>query len=403
MLISISSRAQIPSRDLSTKAFVRSIFHRILEQGMDTTKSIKWTYEFADQDSLLLSTVMTHFVKKQKDSKINDIILGTIKDNNPRRKLEGSYIIEIEQSSILTQNDLLKKIKGFQKTFKKTPIEFVGAGFYAEVSESSLNTTPLLKEASLNVNTKTFKGQVSDSKTNAKIPFVSIGIIDADIGTVSDEEGNYSLEIPKKCAKDTLTISCIGYETQHIPILTIGNKEKIQLNPTSKVLNEVLVESTSFSKKIDLGIQKTSGHQFGFVNGKGAGAEAARLMKLKKDTKIFLNEVAVFVDSDSPIEFLVNIYEQDNITGLPGNIIMTKTLHVTSKSMKGWFVANLNNQQIIIDHSFFVSFQWVNDIVNEPVIAIKGNSGYQRAISMGKWVESSTFSWVIKATGTILE
>ena len=71
--------------------------------------------------------------------------------------------------------------------------------------------------------------------------------------------------------------------------------------------------------------------------------------------------------------------------------------------MKGWFVANLNNQQIIIDHSFFVSFQWVNDIVNEPVIAIKGNSGYQRAISMGKWVESSTFSWVIKATGTILE
>ena len=52
---------------------------------------------------------------------------------------------------------------------------------------------------------KTLVGQVVDPSTLDPLPFVNIGLVNKNIGTVTDEEGYFQLEVdPKKYGKSNL-------------------------------------------------------------------------------------------------------------------------------------------------------------------------------------------------------
>jgi hypothetical protein len=62
---------------------------------------------------------------------------------------------------------------------------------------------------------KTLVGQVVDASTQDPLPFVNIGLVDKNIGTVTDEEGYFQLEVdPLKYGKANLRFSMIGYESK---------------------------------------------------------------------------------------------------------------------------------------------------------------------------------------------
>lgn len=67
-------------------------------------------------------------------------------------------------------------------------------------------------------------------------------------GTVTDFDGNFSLEVP---ASATLTISYIGYLTKEIPV---GNNSRIavKLVEDTQSLDEVVVVGYGVQKKSDL-------------------------------------------------------------------------------------------------------------------------------------------------------
>lgn len=78
---------------------------------------------------------------------------------------------------------------------------------------------------------KTLVGQVVDASTQDPLPFVNIGLVDKNIGTVTDEEGYFQLEVdPLKYGKANLRFSMIGYESKTFLLeeylqneLTLGN------------------------------------------------------------------------------------------------------------------------------------------------------------------------------------
>jgi len=57
------------------------------------------------------------------------------------------------------------------------------------------------------------KGSLIDKTTKETLPYVNIGVIGKNLGTVSDINGNFKIELPKQHDNDTLRISMIGYET----------------------------------------------------------------------------------------------------------------------------------------------------------------------------------------------
>ncbi len=68
------------------------------------------------------------------------------------------------------------------------------------------------------LNAQSVKGRVVDKKNNQPLAFVNIGVINKDIGTVSDENGNFSIDLSKSSETDTIRFSMIGYKNQEYRI-----------------------------------------------------------------------------------------------------------------------------------------------------------------------------------------
>lgn len=69
------------------------------------------------------------------------------------------------------------------------------------------------------------------------------------IGTITDLDGNYTLEVPS--AKNILEVSYIGYKTQ---VIAIGENAQlnIKMQPDTQTLDEVVVVGYGTVKKRDL-------------------------------------------------------------------------------------------------------------------------------------------------------
>lgn len=96
--------------------------------------------------------------------------------------------------------------------------------------------------------TRQIKGQILD-EINEPMIGVSILIKGTTVGTVTDLDGFFSLDVP--AGKNLLEISYIGYQTQSV---TLGKEStlNIKLTPDSKELDEVVVIGYGTVKKRDL-------------------------------------------------------------------------------------------------------------------------------------------------------
>ncbi|TLV03314.1 SusC/RagA family TonB-linked outer membrane protein [Dyadobacter luticola] len=91
------------------------------------------------------------------------------------------------------------------------------------------------------------KGKVTDEQGGG-LPGVSVVLKGTSVGTVTDLEGNYTVNAP---GSGTLVFSFIGYITQEIPV---GNKTNLEVKLLSdiKALNEVVVVGYGTAKKATL-------------------------------------------------------------------------------------------------------------------------------------------------------
>ena len=83
-------------------------------------------------------------------------------------------------------------------------------------------------------------GDVVDKHSGEHLPFINIQLKGTSIGTTTDETGHYFLKnLP--VGEFILQISCVGYDSQEIPIEIVQN--------TTQEINIVLEESTPISTK----------------------------------------------------------------------------------------------------------------------------------------------------------
>jgi hypothetical protein len=119
---------------------------------------------------------------------------------------------------------------------------------YKVLGEQIIITVPEVKEVkkkepdSEKPRIITFKGKVIDSDEKDALPYSSISILRKNIGTVSNNDGEFVLKIPESMKQDTIIVSCIGYRQHSQPISEItDNNYTISLRPTSVQLKEINV------------------------------------------------------------------------------------------------------------------------------------------------------------------
>lgn len=119
---------------------------------------------------------------------------------------------------------------------------FKGMGITYQINDRqiSLRSTKPSSDKGIMVN-----GAILDEQQNP-LPGVSIKVKGTNIGTITDVDGNYFLEVPDK--KSVLVYSFIGFDSQEIPV---NNQININVNmkETSTDLNEVVVVGYGAQKR----------------------------------------------------------------------------------------------------------------------------------------------------------
>jgi hypothetical protein len=92
----------------------------------------------------------------------------------------------------------------------------------------------------------TLKGKIKDSMTKNNLVAATIGIENTTIGTFSNEDGVFELQIPQKYTKHNIIFSYIGYKTKISIVSELSQTQvnNIFLEPSMLNLNEIIVKDT---------------------------------------------------------------------------------------------------------------------------------------------------------------
>ena len=89
-------------------------------------------------------------------------------------------------------------------------------------------------------------GQVLDGATREPLPYVNVYINNSTLGTVTNERGEYSLQIPK--GRCELVFSLVGYNSNKLPFSVVDtdtSKLDIKLDPSKTQLETVHIRGTT--------------------------------------------------------------------------------------------------------------------------------------------------------------
>ena len=239
---------------------------------------------------------------------------------------------------------------------------------------------------------RVYKQQIAGTvfETNSDIPveYVNIGIVGKNIGTVSDQNGNYKLQINHENYNDTLQFSCIGYYPYSVTVLDFIhlNSQNVRLEKRSYNLTEVVVHPKKFRQKT-LGITTKCKMAVECFSNNINGKEIGVLMKNKNS--VFLKEVSLniaFCTYDT-IFYRINIYKAHE--DMQFENILTNPVYVSSskQEMKDKITIDLRHLNLVIDGDFLVTFEVVKDLGQGrfcfPVNFLY--KAYIRETSQGSW------------------
>lgn len=232
-------------------------------------------------------------------------------------------------------------------------------------------------------------GVVLNKSNNQPIEFVNIGIVDKNIGTVSNIDGRFSIVIDSASViNDTLLFSAIGYESKWIQIsnLLSGDKPSVRLEKKSYEIAEVVVSPTKIKEKI-LGVKtKNKSISAGFDKNE-LGYELGILMKVKK--RAILKQVNINIASCSydSIHFRLNIYKVKENKSFENILIEPIYIEMPREKVAEEIEVDLRGKNINVESNFLITLEHIKNLGEGHLhfCAALANKTHYRKTSQGKW------------------
>ena len=227
-------------------------------------------------------------------------------------------------------------------------------------------------------------------ETNSEIPveYVNIGIVGKNIGTVSDQNGKYTLQINPEYYNDTLMFSCIGYHTYSVKVSDFVkmNGANVKLEKRVYDMTEVVIRPKKLKQKI-LGVTTKSKAVVGCFMDSINGREIGILMKNKN--RAFLKEVNLNIAycTYDTIFYRINVYK------VHGNMqfenILTNPIYIKSskQEVKDKVIIDLRPHNISVEGDFLVTFEAVKNLGAGSLCYALSllHKTYIRRASQGTW------------------
>lgn len=237
-----------------------------------------------------------------------------------------------------------------------------------------------------------FKGKVKEVNSHQGISYVNIGIIGKNIGTVSDEVGNFELSTAAAQTTDTIQFSMIGYKSRIFTVQELTDfykQEKIvTLEKQAYDLTEIVVIPKDYKTKIVGNTTNNKAMSAGYETN-NLGYELGVRMKIKKRPtyieQIRINVAKCTYDS---IFYRLNIYEMKGKT--PGENILKEPIYLSfaKEDIEDSIILDLSDKGVYVEDDFLVSLELVNDLGVRGLYFCAGvfnNKTYYRETSQGAW------------------
>ena len=76
-----------------------------------------------------------------------------------------------------------------------------------------------------NLNYIEFKGKVINSENNEPLIFANINLLESNISTISNGDGDFAIKIPKSHTSSKVQISFIGFKTRILNLKSLNKKK----------------------------------------------------------------------------------------------------------------------------------------------------------------------------------
>jgi len=209
-------------------------------------------------------------------------------------------------------------------------------------------------------------GTVIAKNENQPIPYVKVGIEKSSTGTISDEKGNFSIDLSSVDPQQTIKIEVPGYDLYQETVQSFKqhHQQKIFLTEKTKNIKEVTIKPKKLVDK-NWGVNTKTKSVIYSVNPefdkKSFLGETALEFNAKKRSKIKninLN-IASYV-SAQPVLMRYSIYSEKN--GFPNKNILEEeiTVELTEDMIKdGTYTLDVNDRNIWVQGKFFIGIQFL--------------------------------------------
>lgn len=234
--------------------------------------------------------------------------------------------------------------------------------FHKQLTTSkNITTKPYEYDQSM-PNEVLLSGTIVDSKSNTALPYVNIGVLNKDWGTVSNTKGGFELELNESHINDTLRISMVGYKPKIILVKTVMNRNEgysIGLEEEVSQLNEVVVTAKKWKFKTIGNQTKSKFLGTGFAYDMLGAELGLRINIRKKPTYVSAFNFHVSYNRlSAKAIFRLNIYKVKK--GKPAeNLLKESILIPIAAGESGVFSVDLKKQNLVLTDDVIVMLEWV--------------------------------------------
>lgn len=244
------------------------------------------------------------------------------------------------------------------------------------------------------------------SRNGKPIPYVNIGIKGSNNGTVSNQTGQFKIELPDTLLKEVITFSCVGYIQKDLPIKLTFAKEQNEIFLEQKIIELAEVKINNKGRKsYKIGIIART--PFIMTPSESYNdndiIEQARLIPIKQAVKLLDANIYLASSVLDSVKLRLNFYKLVN--GIPGERVVEKNIVQTFALKKGWLSFDLSKQDIFMNEDFVVSFEYLPDeqIKGKKIRLFFGaklgsSNSYGRNSSLGLWQKHKGVNTTIYVT-----
>lgn len=213
---------------------------------------------------------------------------------------------------------------------------------------------------STNAESQLVAGRVIDSNSKEALEYVSLGILNTRIGSISDENGDFRIELGNLPPTNVLRVSMIGYESQTFALGDLSeNQHLIELVRTPIPLEEVIVKPYKEEGTVGTTSFTRIGNWCGWGGSRfGKGHEIGSPIDLGSQP-VLLKSLHVHVHRQAFDTSFYRLHIRTLENMLPKEELLKSNVILTISAESGWVEMDLSDYHIVLEGQVAVSLEWL--------------------------------------------